>query len=286
MDDSAPRETRGIARLATHIGMALAAMAFASWWMTNTVYDTARTRRVAEIVLASADLRDYVAGRIAPVVAGALPQAGTPGAAPVDPAKLATGISDALGRADVQHGLAEFVGELHDRVIGVGSGPVVLAQPIVQELAAAADPQLSLADVAEVPAASVPIPRQQTLTVASSTFRSRWPWYALGAVIALVVAFVLSSDRRSTVRLVGRWLVGISAVQLVVLYLVPVWIVPNVTSNPWAGLVAAVVREWGASLVTGLALIAAAGVACLLVDRLIPPASGPAGSTSAPNHSD
>jgi len=86
----------------------------------------------------------------------------------------------------------------------------------------------------------------------------------------VVAAVVFSRNRRDTVKLVGRWLVGISVGHLLVLYVLPVYVVPRVTKNPWADLIASVAREVGAGLVTGLVVVAAAGVACLLVDRLIP----------------
>lgn len=285
MIGTSPRRAGRTAQLLTNVGMLLAALAFGSWWTTHTVYDTTRTRRVASVVLASPDLRSYVADKIAPVVANALPE-GTGSAtatAPLDPRQLATGISTALGRVEVQEGLVRFVGELHDRLIGVGSGPVVLDQHIVQELAAAADPGLTLADLAKIPAASIPIPQQAGLAGATGTMRSRWPWYALGSATLLVIALVMSSDRRATLQLIGRWLIGISGVQLLVFYIVPVWIVPRVTSNPWADLVASVIREWGATMVTGLALLAAVGVACVVGDHLLPShGDGPAAAPAAP----
>ncbi|MBS1836849.1 MAG: hypothetical protein JST64_04035 [Actinobacteria bacterium] len=276
MIGTSPRRAGGTAQLLTHLGMALAALAFASWWTTHTVYDTTRTRRIAAIVLASPDLRSYVAEKIAPVVVQALPP-GSPAATPAAPLssdQLATGISNALGRAEVQQGLVEFVGQLHDRLIGVGTGPVVLDQHIVQELAGAADPNLTSADLAKIPSASIPIPQQAGLAAGTSTMRSRWPWYALGAVGLLVAALVVTGDKRATLQLIGRWLIGISVVQLLVLYVVPVWIVPRVTSNPWADLVASVVREWGAPMVTGLALLAAAGVVFVVADHLVPSHDG------------
>jgi len=272
MVGTSPRRAGSTAQLLTHLGMALAAMAFASWWTTHTVYDTTRTRRIAAIVLTSPELRSYVADKIAPVIVQALPPGidAASSTAPLNADQLATGISDALGRPEVQQGLVDFVGELHDRLIGIGSGPVVLDQHIVQELAGAADPNLTLADLAKIPAASIPIPQQAGLSAGSGAMRSRWPWYALGSAALLSAAIVVTSDRRATLQLIGRWLIGISVVQLLVLYVVPVWIVPRVTSNPWADLVASVIREWGATMITGLAVLAAGGAVCVVADHLVP----------------
>lgn len=233
MVGTSPRRAGSTAQLLTHLGMALAAMAFASWWTTHTVYDTTRTRRIAAIVLTSPELRSYVADKIAPVIVQALPPGSTPATstALLNADQLATGISDALGRPEVQQGLA---------------------------------------DLAKIPAVSIPIPQQAGLSAGTGAMRSRWPWYALGSAALLIAAIVVTGDRRATLQLIGRWLIGISVVQLLVLYVVPVWIVPRVTSNPWADLVASVIREWGATMITGLAVLAAGGVVCVLADHLVP----------------
>ena len=54
--------------------MALATLAFASWWTSHTILDTSRTRRVTTTVLESADLRHYLSREIAPAVASAVGQ--------------------------------------------------------------------------------------------------------------------------------------------------------------------------------------------------------------------
>jgi len=45
--------------------MAAATLAFASWWTTNTVFDSTRTTRIASVVLSSEPLRAHVAEAIA-----------------------------------------------------------------------------------------------------------------------------------------------------------------------------------------------------------------------------
>jgi len=69
-----------VSRLLIHLGMLCAALAFASWWSSHTILDTARTRRVTEAVLESADVRHFVATHIASVTApavGVKPRAAT-----------------------------------------------------------------------------------------------------------------------------------------------------------------------------------------------------------------
>jgi hypothetical protein len=266
----------GRARLLTHLGMVLAALAFSSWWTTHTVFDTTRSRRIAEVALTSAPLRAYVAEAIAPVVSAAVPTllsspvgSSTPAATEAVTPRLEAVLADPA----IQAKLEQFIGDIHDRLVGIRSGPAILDPQTVAQLVAAADPQVTLADLARIPPVSIDVPTQRPLVDGSRTFRSRWPLYALGAVVLLAAAIAVTRDRRDTVRLIGKWLIGISIAQLVVLYVIPVLVVPRVTSNAWAGLVAAVAQEVGANLVTGLALMAAAGVACLFANRFIPQAA-------------
>jgi len=60
-----------VSKLFIHFGMLCAALAFASWWTSHTILDTARTRRVTQTVLESADLRHFVASHVASVTAPA-----------------------------------------------------------------------------------------------------------------------------------------------------------------------------------------------------------------------
>ena len=61
-----------VSKLFIHLGMLCAALAFASWWTSHTILDTARTRRVTEAVLQSTDLRHFVADHVASVTAPAV----------------------------------------------------------------------------------------------------------------------------------------------------------------------------------------------------------------------
>ena len=70
-------------------------------------------------------------------------------------------------------------------------------------------------------------------------------------------------------RTVGRWLIGISLVHLVVLWVIPVLIVPAVTSSPWAALIAAVAKALSAGLLAGLIVLFVAGVGILVIDRFV-----------------
>jgi amino acid transporter len=93
----------------------------------------------------------------------------------------------------------------------------------------------------------------------------------------LTVGLVITDDRHATVKLIGKWLIGITVAHLIVLWIVPVVILPAVTTNPWAHLVAAVAHAVGAAIVTSLVVLALLGVVFLFVDYFIPARATPAG---------
>ena len=78
----------------------------------------------------------------------------------------------------------------------------------------------------------------------------------------MATALALSEDRRSNVRTIGTWLIGLSLVQLLVLWLIPVHVVPAVTDNVWALTVSKVAEALNGGLVIGLFVILGIGIVC------------------------
>jgi hypothetical protein len=273
------RTTGGFARLLVHFGMLLATLAFASWWTSRTILDPSRTRRVTTTVLEDADLRHYVAHEIAPVVASAVgPQKLSTATGGTQAANAAAEqrLSAVLDNPGIRTRLETFIVDAHERLIGLRAQPAVLDKGTVDQIVHAALPTLSAAELAKIPPVKVDVPQVAALNHSRNALHHRfWP-FTLGALILLGAALAFGQDRRSTVKLIGRWLIGISVVHLVVLWIVPVMIVPRVTTNPWASLVAAVARALNAGLVTGLVVLAVAGVVCMFVDLFIPATSASA----------
>ncbi len=265
-----------IGRTLIHFGMILATLAFASWWTSHTILDTSRTRRVTTTVLEDADLRRYVAKEIAPVVVRAVgtPSLSTATGANAANAAAATLLTDrltaVLDRPEIRVQLETFVVDAHQRLIGEGSGPVTLDKATVDALVTAAVPTMKPADLAKIPPVKVAVPQYGALSASRNALARRFPLFALGAIVLLTLAILASRDRRGSVKLVGQWLVGISVAHLFVLWIVPVMIVPRVSHSPWASLVAGVARALNAGIVTGLALLAAAGIVLLFADRFLP----------------
>jgi hypothetical protein len=260
-----------------HFGMVLAALAFASWWTTNTILDTARTRRVTEAVLENENLRHHVAGLIAPIAAQAVSPVslatatGTrAGGANASSDALNQRVNAVLDRKDIRTNLEQFVVDAHDRLLGQGTGPAVLARPTVDAIVHAAIPTLPAAELAKIPPVRIDVPKAAPIAASRSALRNRMWLYTLGAIVLLAIALVTTRDRRATLKIIGAWLLGISAFHLIVLWVLPVLVLPNVTSNPWVGMVSGVARALGADLVAGLVVLTALGLGLLFIDRFVP----------------
>jgi hypothetical protein len=257
--------TGRFSKLFIHFGMLCAALAFASWWTTHTILDTSRTRRVTQAVLESDDLRHFVASHIASVTAPAV------GASVIANKTTFTNKLDAvLARRDIQQKLEQFVVDAHERLLGERTQAAVLDQTTVRTLVTAAFPSISSADLAKVHAVKFDVPQSQTLFKSRQALAHRFWLYFLGAVVLLAIGLVTTDDRRAAVKLIGKWLIGITLAHLLVLWLIPVVILPAVTTNPWAHLVAAVARAVGAGIITSLIVLAIVGVAFLFADLFIP----------------
>ena len=114
------------------------------------------------------------------------------------------------------------------------------------------------------------MPQSQALFKSREALVHRFWLYFLGAVVLLAIGLVATDDRRSAVKLIGKWLLGITVAHLLVLWIVPVVLLPAVTTNPWVHLVAAVAHAVNAGIVSGLVVLALVGVALLFVDLFIP----------------
>jgi hypothetical protein len=256
-----------VSKLFIHFGMLCAALAFASWWTSHTILDTTRTRRITEAVLENADLRHFVADHIASVTAPAV--SATAGAATTNGA-YANDLDAVLARRDIQLKFEQFVVDAHERLLGERSLPPVLDEATVRTVVAAAFPAATSADLANVHAVTFDVPQSQALFDTRQTLAHRFWLYFLGAVVLLTAGLVTTDDRHATVKLIGKWLIGITIAHLIALWIVPVVVLPAVTTNPWAHLVATVARAVGAGIVTSLIVLALVGVVFLFVDHFIP----------------
>jgi hypothetical protein len=270
--------------------MLLCGVAFTGWYANHTLFDTGRTERVAQTVLSDARIRDFVASEIEPAIALASPttaqalmsQSGT---APTTPTAATDSaqrqLSAALAEPAVQGELERFVGDLHGRVVGIGHGPVTLDRAAVERLVTAAVPTISPAELAKIPPVTFNVPDTRSYFPLRHAVADHWWIFAIFGVAMVAAGLVMSGDPRDAVKVVGKWLIGLSLAQLLFLWIVPVYAVPAFTDNVWAHVASKVARALNGGLVVGLVVIAAVGVLLLFVDVFLPrdraAAPGPSG---------
>jgi hypothetical protein len=136
---------RTLALFVTQVGLLVATVTLSGWWWRHTTLDPSRTGRVAESLMESPQIRSLIVDRI------------------VDEAAAATGRSPDELRAIADQRLdgsdpnakvslpavADALKQVHERLVGVSSGPVTLSPAAISELLG---PELA----AQIPLSSVP----------------------------------------------------------------------------------------------------------------------------------
>jgi hypothetical protein len=250
-----------VSRLLLSVGMLLAGLSFTCWWLSHTILDVSRTQRVTHAVLADGDFRTFLAGKISPMVGLTLPGA--------DQHAVDSQLADVLGRPEVQTQLEGFIVDVQRNLLGETDAPAVLSQADITRIVTAALPDVPANELAALSGVSVNPPKVGALSSLRRLVHNKFGLLVALAAVSLAAAVALSRNRRQTLATVGRWLIGISLVHLLVLWIIPVYLVPAVTSSPWASLIAAVARALSSGLVTGLVILLVAGVGIVVADRVM-----------------
>ncbi len=282
-----------LSRLLLQLGMLAAGLSYSSWWVSHTILDTSRTQRVTHAVLSDADFRSFVAKEISPTVTAAVPMttldqalaaAGigssattTPGAVtttvPAAQVDTATQLDDrlaaVLGQPAVETQLEDFVVNLHKGVLGQATTPATISQATLTELVTAAVPGLPASALTSLHPITVNPPRLGILSTTRTFLQDKFGLLVAIAAVLLFAGIILSRNRQAAIAMIGRWLIGISLVHLLVLWLIPVVIVPAVSSSPWAALVSGVAKALSGGLVAGLVVMFVAGIVLMVGARFV-----------------
>jgi hypothetical protein len=246
---------RLFASLLLGVGLAVASLTLSGWWVQHTILDPSRTGDVVGSVLDEPEVRDAVAESLARAVAT---QAGVPAAE-----------VSALARTQLQAlpdraFLGQFVEDAHARLVGEATGPVELD---AAQLAPLLGDQLAQ----QVGPVTWSVPTYSPLETARDRLDGL---VATGLVVAIgfvTAGFLLHPRRDHALRTVGGWALAACLWQLVIAWLIPVVVLPEVTDNPWVGIASGVARARMAPLVATLLVLAGAGVACLVASLALAP---------------
>lgn len=240
---------RAFASIVLGLGLLCGSLTLAMWWLRNTVMEPTRTTEVVDALVAKAEVRREVSSRIGEQLGAQLG---------VDPATV-TGLADeALQRTELVPLLTQLLRDAHGRLIGESRGPVVLDPAIAAQL-------LGDQRVALLPPVTFDVPTIAPLNTARRSIDG-----VIQAGLVFAVGFTLSGlvmhpSKPSALRTIGVWLLAASVLQLLIGFVVPVLVVPEVWNNPWADVVGETARAATTGLVAVLAILAATGIVCLLV---------------------
>lgn len=258
---------RSLAVMLMSLAQLLGSAALAGWWMSQTVFDTGRTRAVTDVVLADDRVRSQVATVIADAAAVQLGQ---------DPALVRAVVDQAARTPEGSIVLAEVVVDAHAKVIGERQEPVTV-DPV--QLLPILGPGAT-----GLPAIVVPVPTVSAFDWIRRGLDVFVPVAALVSVTSALLAFAVHPDRTRLLRLGGIGMLVMAVLVIVLGYVAPRYVGRELTDSPWAATLRAVAED-SLQLLAGISLVlAGGGVACLTIasavrrrQRLTGPVAAPAG---------
>src|SRR5262245_12081899 len=161
-----PCVRRAVATFLIVAGLLVGAVTLAGWWLRRTAFVTSRTEQLADTILADPVLRDDLARRISAQVAPQLK---------ANPVQVRQIVDATLERPDIATVFSSVLGDIHARLIGVRTDPVLISPSLLT--AALNDPRAQA-----LPAVSLTIPKIDELSSARD-FLDRY--LVRGALIAI-----------------------------------------------------------------------------------------------------
>ena len=189
--------------------------------MTRTVLDPGRSEDIADALLEDEAVRDQLEANIAGGVRAALP----PGT-PVDSATIDAGAETALASPAVELLVRDALVRSHQAFLGEGEAPRSIESEAfgasARDAVVAERPELD-GVLPPAPSIEVPLPTERlpNLGPVRRGLLTAVPLLALVAGAGVVLALVVTTDRRRVVRRAGFWAIGLSGFVLVFAYGIP-----------------------------------------------------------------
>jgi hypothetical protein len=239
---------RALGTIFLTLGLLSASLALSAWWVQHTAFDTANTTTIAEAALQNPDLRADLARGIADRVSTELN---------VDHALVQSAADATLVRPEIATAFASVLRDVHSRLIGQTSGPVVVAPELVAR--AIGNPA-----AAQLQPVSIDIPTFDALDTTRKTLHDVIPILIYVAAVLTALGLLIHSNKPAALRTLGIWFLAAIVFELVVAYALPVLVLPALVDSPYAELVAEVDKATLGPLVGVLIMLAGAGVGCLV----------------------
>ena len=239
---------RALGTIFLTLGLLSASLALSAWWVQHTAFDTGNTMTIAEAALQNPDLRADLARGIADRVSTELG---------VDHSLVQTAAEATLVWPDIATAFSSVLRDIHSRLIGQTSGPVIVSPDLVAR--AIGNPA-----AAQLTPVSIDIPTFDALDTTRKTLHDLIPILIYVAVVLVALGLLIHSSKPTALRVLGAWFLAASVVELLVAYALPVLVLPALVDSPYAELVAEVDKATLGPLVGVLIMLAGAGVGCLV----------------------
>jgi hypothetical protein len=232
---------RSLAAILLSLAQLLGSGALAGWWMSETVFDTSRSREVADVVLADDAVRDQVSAVIADAAAAQLGQ---------DPATVRAIVDQAARTPQGSIVLAEVVVDAHAKVIGERDEPVTV-DPV--QLLPILGPGAT-----GLPAIVVPVPTVSAFDWVRRGLDVFVPIAAIAALVCALLAVAIHPDRARLLRFAGVGMLVMAVLVILLGYVLPGFAARELTDSPWAATLRAVAED-SLQLLAGISLVLVGG---------------------------
>jgi hypothetical protein len=239
---------RGLAGLLFSIAALALALAGGGWYLQRVAFDTARSGELARLVLRDDAVRDEIASVAAQATAQTL-------GVPVEQVQAQV---DALARTNAGAALMrQIVTDAHAKLIGERTAPV--------EITGADLVQLTRNEaVAGLPPVVLPVEEVPVLSTLRESLRWAVPIAAIVGVAALLLGLVAHPRKADAVFGIGTFCILGGIVTFGLGYVVPVFLLPAVTDNPWVSAIPAV-AEYALPVVLVVSILLVAGGLALMI---------------------
>jgi hypothetical protein len=246
----------------------LAGIAFTAFWWQQTVFSPDRGETAARHVLQAPVVTHLVIDQVTAATLAGMPQ-------PIEDRVGAGRVRDAVATAvhdpQVTDALVRAFARTHRYVVdGPSPEPIVVdAAPVTRAVAAALSPVSREAAVAvaahplqvRIPTAALP-----DLSWLHRLVDALVIWSTLLAVGCAAGALLLAINRPQVLSRLGAWLIGLTAVQLVLVWAAPTWVLPRL--GAWGTLLAQVSTDLNSGVFGALAVMFCAGLTALVGGRI------------------